>query len=45
MQHLLIALQAQLHGDRIEDGKPLWTAKMEEAVGKKRARDETEGAK
>ena len=47
VQHLLIALQAELHADRIKDGKPLWTAKMEEAVAedKKRARDETEGAK
>ena len=47
VQHLLIALQDELHADRIKDGKPLWTAKMEEAValGKKRARDETEGAK
>eukprot|EP01032_Pedospumella_encystans_P009013 gene9013-10642_t len=47
VQHLLIALQAELHGDRIEEDQPLWTWEMEEAVavGKKRARDGTEGAK
>lgn len=47
VQHLLIALQAELEEDRIEEGKQLWTGEMDKAMvaSKKRARDETEASK
>lgn len=47
LQYLLIRLKEELHSDREYQRGPLWTQKMVEAVavGKKRARDTTEGAK